>query len=73
MDKMQILPAGISWNQNTHQAKKEEKINAKKKKKKKNEFSCKFRHSRSPFGLCDRCPVMPAEMEFFGRIIPQIA
>ena len=28
-----------------------------------------FGHSRSPFGLSNRCPVMPAEVEFFSGLL----
>ena len=66
MEKIQILPSGISWNQNTYQAKKEEKIKEKKKKKK--AILC-----LQILALCDRCLVMPADVEFFGRIVLQIA
>ena len=42
------------------------KRKSRRRRRRKQFFSCKFRLSQLPFSLCDRCAVMPAEVEYFG-------
>ena len=49
---------------------KKRKSRRRRRRRRKQFFAYKYRHSRSPFGLCDRCPVMPTGVEFFWNNCP---